>query len=420
MRTIAEKIGVTKCVKEAFKSDKNCDSDFVSKMIVDLACYSILTGSTAYQHFPTYAFKSPVLTKKVYSDSYICEFLRNDINEYKIQAFFDSWVKENNNNGTILISYDSTNINCVSDGITLVANGHAKDDDSKPIVNISYVIDQKEGTPLFYELYNGAINDVTEVKKMLEKANNCGFKNEIFVADRGYFSKSNLQKILKNFHAFVMMVSLKNNFVKSKIDEVRSNIVDSNNYILPDKVFGTFVETKLYKDDLDGEEKYVYIYFNKAKFTQDKEELMSILVLEKNNLMKKINNGEAILFDSDFKEKYPQFDVEYDEKNLVIYYLKISNEYLISKLKYSGFFILVSNIKRSPEEMLSIYRKRDLIEKEFRQMKSQIGFNALNVQSDASLRSKVFIMFIASILRSYIMRKTTEKRKYGLWFLFHF
>lgn len=90
MQTIAEKIGVTKCVKEAFKSDKNCDSDFVSKMIVDLACYSILTGSTAYQHFPTYAFKSPVLTKKVYSDSYICEFLRNDINEYKIQAFFDS------------------------------------------------------------------------------------------------------------------------------------------------------------------------------------------------------------------------------------------------------------------------------------------------------------------------------------------
>ena len=184
MQTIAEKIGVTKCVKEAFKSDKNCDSDFVSKMIVDLACYSILTCSTAYQYFPTYVFKSPVLTKKVYSDSYICEFFRNDINEYKIQAFFDSWVKENNNNGTILISYDSTNINCVSDGITLVADGHAKDDDSKPIVNISYVIDQKEGTPLFYELYNGAINDVTEVRKMLEKANNYGLKNAIFLADR--------------------------------------------------------------------------------------------------------------------------------------------------------------------------------------------------------------------------------------------
>ena len=50
--------------------------------------------------------------------------------------------------------------------------------------------------------------------------------------------------------------------------------------------------------------------------------------------------------------------------------------------------------------MLSTNRKRDLIEKEFRQMKSQIGFNALNVQSDASLRSKVFIIFIASILRS--------------------
>lgn len=29
---------------------------------------------------------------------------------------------------------------------------------------------------------------------------------------------------------------------------------------------------------------------------------MSILVLEKNNLMKKINNGEAMLSDSEFKE----------------------------------------------------------------------------------------------------------------------
>ena len=77
-----------------------------------------------------------------------------------------------------------------------------------------------------------AINDVNEVKEMLEKANNYGLKNAIFVADRGYFSKSHLQKTLKNFHAFVMMVSLKNNFVKSKIDEVRPNIVDSNNYIL--------------------------------------------------------------------------------------------------------------------------------------------------------------------------------------------
>lgn len=99
-----------------------------------------------------------------------------------------------------------------------------------------------------------------------------------------------------------MIVSLKNNFVKSKIDEVRSTIVDSNNYILPDKVFGAFVETKLYKNDLDGEEKYVYIYFDKVKYSQDEDELMSILVLEKNNLMKKINNDEAMLSDSEFKE----------------------------------------------------------------------------------------------------------------------
>ena len=50
------------------------------------------------------------------------------------------------------------------------------------------------------------------------------------------------------------------------------------------------------------EPEYVYIYFDKVKYSQDEEELMSTLVLEKNNPMKKINNGEAMLSDSEFKE----------------------------------------------------------------------------------------------------------------------
>ena len=51
----------------------------------------------------------------------------------------------------------------------------------------------------------------------------------------------------------------------------------------------------------------------------------------------------------------------------------------------------------SAEKALDIYRSRDNIEKMFRSLKSGIDFNKAYIYSTESLKSKVFITFIAML-----------------------
>lgn len=48
------------------------------------------------------------------------------------------------------------------------------------------------------------------------------------------------------------------------------------------------------------------------------------------------------------------------------------------------------------------YRDRDVVEKMFRSLKSYLDYDSLAVHYDSSLKSKTFIVFIASIVRSII------------------
>lgn len=53
----------------------------------------------------------------------------------------------------LYISYDSTNMNTKAEGVDMAEYGHAKEDSDIPQVNISYVVNHKDATPLFYEMY---------------------------------------------------------------------------------------------------------------------------------------------------------------------------------------------------------------------------------------------------------------------------
>ncbi len=66
---------------------------------------------------------------------------------------------------------------------------------------------------------------------------------------------------------------------------------------------------------------------------------------------------------------------------------------------------MISEKKLTPLEALRTYRDRDSIEKVFRQLKSSLSFKHAKVMSKHSLESKVFLTFIASIVRNEIAYK---------------
>ena len=67
----------------------------------------------------------------------------------------------------------------------------------------------------------------------------------------------------------------------------------------------------------------------------------------------------------------------------------------------AAFLIGETDFKKTTAEILEIYRRRDAVEKCFDHLKNDIDMRRLYVQSDEVAQGKMFVAFIALIVRSY-------------------
>ena len=68
----------------------------------------------------------------------------------------------------------------------------------------------------------------------------------------------------------------------------------------------------------------------------------------------------------------------------------------------AGMFVIITSKKMSAFDALDTYRNRDSIEKLFRAEKSYMGFDCFKVHDDTRLKAKLFILFIALIVRTEV------------------
>lgn len=88
-----------------------------------------------------------------------------------------------------------------------------------------------------------------------------------------------------------------------------------------------------------------------------------------------------------------------------------NSRYIKEELRKIGFFFILTSEDMDAAKTLDIYRGRDNIEKMFRSLKSGIDFNKVRVHTTESLKSKVFITFVAMIVRNEMFQKMEELRK---------
>ena len=112
--------------------------------------------------------------------------------------------------------------------------------------------------------------------------------------------------------------------------------------------------------------------------------------------------GETIHPRGDF-QKY--FDLVYyhEGKPDEVFMTGIEKTEVINRdIKLCGYFAIVTSEKMSAKEALELYKSRDESEKTFRGDKSYLGANAERVYSTESIDTKIFIGFVATIIRSRI------------------
>ena len=72
------------------------------------------------------------------------------------------------------------------------------------------------------------------------------------------------------------------------------------------------------------------------------------------------------------------------------------------EIQLCGYFVIVTSAKMTAEEALVLYKSRDGSEKTFRADKSYLGAGCERVYTNEAVDTKIFIGFVATIIRSRI------------------
>ena len=369
--------------------------------------YSIITENNAGQYYPDYGYNHPLFAsgRKIYSDSKISEFLKDITIDQRV-GFLNEWNENRDPRAKIYISYDSTNKNCQAGDIRLVEYGHAKEDQGLPVINYSLAYDTKNREPLFYEEYAGSIVDISQLLFMLEKAKGYGYKKVAFILDRGYFSKENIEFMDESGYDFVIMVKGMSSLVGDLIFEKKGTFENSRGCnIRKYGVYGTTVKRKLYYSD--EKDRYFHIYYNDAKKAAEHEQIE--VKIEKMAQYLDGQKGKTYEPSDRIKEYFEPF---ISEKDNVFLFAREKEDVIEREIDLCGYFCIVTSQKMTAKEAIELYKSRDASEKLFRADKSYLGNKSFRVYTDESVSAKVFIEFVALIVRSrfYTLLKDENER----------
>ena len=386
-------------------------------LFLDLAAYSIVMENNAGQYYPDYAYNHPLFTQrmKLYSDSKVSSFM-NGITRDQCIAFQNEWNSRHDHREKIYISYDSTNKNCQAGDLECVEIGHPKDDNGKPVLNYSIAYDHNNSEPLYYEEYPGSIVDVAQFQQMLLKAKGYGYRQTGFILDRGYFSKENIHFMDKNGYEFIIMMKGMKSLVRDLVLSVKGSFEEKREYSLRDyRVNGITVKHQLYPSD--EKKRYFHIYYNERKQTSERENVeekidrMSLFLREHQGMKLNLGNEFRRYFDLIFYHEGQD-----DEKFM---YGRERYEVIDEEIALCGYFVIITSEKMDAADALDLYKSRDASEKLFREDKTFLGNRTMRCQSNEALHAKIFIEFVALIIRNRIhfllkkqMLKTHQKENY--------
>lgn len=398
------KIGSFMLIQKLFK-DLKIDEllslvfDNLGAFIENIVSYMIVNESCTFQNYPNFMRNHPTLNSLLQDDTQISRLLKHQIKEEDINLFIKAWNQLNKTNECIYIGYDSTNFNTYAQGIELADYGHPKVDEGLPQYNLAYGVNQIDSTPLFYQLYDGSVIDNSELEVMIEEANEFGYKHMGFLMDRGYISEKNIKLLRNKGYEYILMMKQNQKICQEIIDEYGLKLQSLEGYYIDEHdICGTTVKKELY-----GEDVYIHIYYDDIRAGEEKMALMALYNTWEKELEKKLEKKLATK--EELKKYSKAFKLRYGLNNYFIGYQRNSS-YIKKELKSLGFFFIITSCEMDASKALDIYRGRDNIEKMFRSLKSGIDFNKARVHSTESLQSKVFITFIAMIIRNEIFQKT--------------
>ncbi|MBR2550753.1 MAG: transposase [Clostridiales bacterium] len=376
-------------------------------LFLDLLAYSIVCEDNAAQYYPDYAYNHPLFTEDmhIYSDSSVCDFLAGFTIDQSI-GFLNEWNSTRDHREKIYISYDSTNKKSQAGDIEFVEMGHSKDgENDKPVFNYSVAYDSNNSEPLFYEDYCGSIVDISQLQYMLERARGYGYRKIGFILDRGYFSKGNIHYMDDCGYDFVIMMKGMKDLASEVILECIGKFEKTRKHRITEyDVSGFTVKRKLFPSD--KKERYFHVYYGDWKAASEREALEKKLA-DLNRFLKK-SMGGTITVTETIRKYFTLIYYHEGQPDEKFMHAMEKEEVIDREISLCGYFIIITSQNMTAKEALLLYKSRDASEKLFRGDKSYLGNKSLRVHKLESAQAKIFIEFVALIVRNRIYRCMKE------------
>ena len=350
IKQVAEDHGFIALLKNSFK---NFDT------IVTLICYQMTKGGAMYncQEWVNGNIASKLFPQAKLQSQNISRLInylgRDDVQSKFFKAYIERFFK-----GTHSVLIDSTSLPS-SINNSLNNWGHtAGGIDQK--VGCLMLADKISKLPIYFRAIPGEIADVSTLKITIDQIYRLGLKPESAILDAGYFSEDNIIYLCSEKINFVTRMPRSRKQFKKLIDEAgklesRINAVQYGKRI----VFIKSKEINLYNHKL-----FAHIILDPFKKAKDTNQLL-----------------------------FTAFEDEEAEKDTNC------------KIKYSGYFILISRSQLSKEEVLPTYYTRQSIEQIFGFAKSNNSILPLRVHSEQSIRGYLFLVFLSLVLFVIIRQK---------------
>jgi transposase len=347
-----------------------------------------------------------------------------------MMTFYKLWLKEavKSTAKTDKILYDLTSISYYGSGIDAAEYGYNRDHEALPQVNYALLCLRSTAMPLLAWPMNGSISDIGTLETTLQFLKKLQYTPDCLMMDRGFCSMDNLSGMFKNGYTFLQAVKINAKWIYGVIDaseNLRFNPdskieVGERTYYASSSPCRWVRVRKTSGRDSGKEEVLVHICRGSARDKYvSKEDGIEVIAQypcqvhvlfcqdlvgrQHDRFMDRLKAERERLVADESAELQKEFDryikvcrKKYARRRTVEYDTDMIARH---RNKYAGYICFLTNDRTigTALDALTEYSTRDYIEKDFDEMKNNLDMKRIRVQTDARMRSRLFIQFIAEI-----------------------
>jgi hypothetical protein len=342
--------------------------------LFSLLFYRILTDKKAYCYADSWwsgNYACILFPEAKLQSQRVSEFLVMLGDEKVQRKFFAEYLatiygKQGGTSGILIDSTGLTNASKMS--LTQVSNHNGE---INMEIRLIYVIDRRNGMPIYFRYCPGNIVDVSTLCITLAELSQFNIAIDYAIVDAGYFSEGNVKELYKNNVHFVTRLATNRTIYKQVAESELSDILSS---------------------------KYAVRYGNRLVYLKKKEVVIYGYT------------GYAYV-GVDMDSRNQQFKrtafAAIDDKK--------PPEETDGRIAKLGVFMLLSSDDMETNEILPLYYTRQQIEQIFDIGKNYADLLPLRVQSEDTFRGHLMLTFMATailqMLQKHILRKRKKKDK---------